>query len=82
MDKVPVWVRLVGLDVKYWGKAALTKIASLIGSFLRVDRAITNKERLTYARILSTMPLNQAYPSGVMFENKVGKIVSQKVEYE
>ncbi|KAF3672076.1 hypothetical protein FXO38_06284 [Capsicum annuum] len=50
INRVPVWVQLPGLNIKYWGKATLTKIASLIGKSLRADRAISNKQRMTYAR--------------------------------
>ncbi|PHU01104.1 hypothetical protein BC332_30891 [Capsicum chinense] len=49
ITRVPVWVQLPGLNIKYWGKAVLTKIASLIGKSLRADRAISNKQRMTYA---------------------------------
>lgn len=31
MEKILEWVRLSELDIKYWGKVALTKIAGLIG---------------------------------------------------
>ncbi|KAK4371170.1 hypothetical protein RND71_010645 [Anisodus tanguticus] len=81
VDKVPVWIRLVGLEVKYWGKSALTKIASLVGQPLRVDKA-TSQERLTYARLLVEIPLNQEYLSAVRFENEYGTIMQQLVEYE
>lgn len=80
--RIPIWIRLVGLDVKYCGKNALTKIASLNGTPLKADKATTNRVRMIYARVLVGIPLNQEYPTGVMFENKYGRIVEQKVEYE
>ncbi|XP_060170335.1 uncharacterized protein LOC132601250 [Lycium barbarum] len=82
VDKVPIWIRLVGLDIKYWGKSALTKIAGMIGRPLKADRATTHKERLTFARVLVEMPINKEYPTEVRFENEVGRIVEQRVEYE
>ncbi|XP_060211753.1 uncharacterized protein LOC132639317 [Lycium barbarum] len=82
MDKIPVWIRLMGLDVKYWGKSALTKIAGLVGNPIRADSATTMKERMTYARVLVEVPLNEEYPTSVMFENEYGKIVEQEVEFE
>ena len=69
VKKVPIWVRLVGLDIKYWGKNALTKIAGLMGHPLKADRATTRKDRLTFARVLIEMPLNKEYPKVIMFEN-------------
>ncbi|KAH0711944.1 hypothetical protein KY289_007903 [Solanum tuberosum] len=82
IDKVPIWIRLVGLDIKYWGENTLTKIAGLVGNPLKAGTTTTNKVRLTYARVLMVMPLNKEYPTGEMFENEVGKIVEQKVECE
>ncbi|KAG5577524.1 hypothetical protein H5410_057658 [Solanum commersonii] len=81
-DKVSIWIRLVGLDVKYWGKNALTKIVGLVGNPLRADKATTNRERMTYAKLLVEIPLNQEYPTCIMFENENGNIVEQRVEYE
>ncbi|KAG5588097.1 hypothetical protein H5410_048531 [Solanum commersonii] len=77
VDNVPIWVRLVGLDIKYWGKNALTKLAGMIGNPLKADRATTQKERLTYARVLIEVPLNKVYPIEIMFENEVVRIINQ-----
>ena len=77
VEKVPIWVRLVGLDIKYWGKNALTKIAGLIGHPLKADRATTRKDRLTFARELIEMPLNKEYPKVIMFENEIWNVVHQ-----
>ncbi|XP_019236346.1 PREDICTED: uncharacterized protein LOC109216625 [Nicotiana attenuata] len=77
MEKIPIWVRFTGLDIKYWGKVALTKIAGLIGKPLKADTATTKTERLMYARVLVEVKLNQQYPISIKFENEVGKIVEQ-----
>lgn len=82
VENVPIWVRLVGLDINYWGKSALTKIAGMVGNPLKADMATIQKDRLTYARVLIEMPLTKEYPKDIMFENEMGKIVHQKVEYE
>ncbi|KAG5581916.1 hypothetical protein H5410_052543 [Solanum commersonii] len=31
VDKVPLWIKIPRLEANYWGKAALTKISSLVG---------------------------------------------------
>ncbi|XP_070008395.1 uncharacterized protein [Nicotiana sylvestris] len=82
MENIPIWVRMVGLDVKYWGRTSLTKITGLIGKPLRTDAATTKRERLTYARVLVEVKLNQEYPTSIRFENEAGKIVEQKIHYE
>lgn len=70
IDKIPVWIRIRELDIKYWGKSALTKIAGMGGKPLEADRATTNKERLVFARVLVEVSLNQKYPTSVFFENE------------
>ncbi|XP_009777272.1 uncharacterized protein [Nicotiana sylvestris] len=75
IDKIPIWIRLTGLDIKYWGKNALMKIAGMVGKPLKVDRATSQKKRLTFARILVKVSINQQYPSKIMFENEYGKII-------
>ncbi|KAK6782581.1 hypothetical protein RDI58_020377 [Solanum bulbocastanum] len=50
IDKVRVWIRLIGLDIKHWGKYALTKITGLIGNPIKADATITNKANLAYVR--------------------------------
>ncbi|XP_019232983.1 PREDICTED: uncharacterized protein LOC109213625 [Nicotiana attenuata] len=82
MEKIPVWVRLPGPEIKYWGKIALTKIARMIGKPLKADNATTHRERLTYARVLVEVELNNKYQNSVMFENEHGRIIEQEVVYE
>ncbi|XP_019225380.1 PREDICTED: uncharacterized protein LOC109206958 [Nicotiana attenuata] len=82
IDRIPIWIRLIGLDIKYWGKSALTKIAVMVGKPLKADSATSQKERLTFARILVEVSINQQYPSTIMFENEYGKIIEQRVMYE
>ncbi|XP_060179602.1 uncharacterized protein LOC132609567 [Lycium barbarum] len=82
VEKVPVWVRLEGLELKYWGQTALMKIASLIGKLVKIDSAKNMRERLIYARIMVEVTLNQACPDFVMFENEKGQIIEQEVTYK
>ncbi|MCD9639274.1 hypothetical protein HAX54_023682, partial [Datura stramonium] len=78
IDKVPIWIKLVGLDIKYWGRITLTKIASLVGNLIKADRATTTKKRMTFTRILVEIPLHQEYPKERVFENEYEKILEQK----
>ncbi|XP_070054648.1 uncharacterized protein [Nicotiana tomentosiformis] len=57
-SKVPIWIRLPELDIKYWGQNALTKIAGLVGNPLKANRATTLKERMTFARVLVEVALD------------------------
>lgn len=82
VEQVPIWIRLVDLDLKYWGQTALTKIAGLVEKPVKANTATMMKEKLMYARVMVEVPLSKTYPELVLFENKVGQIIEQKVEYE
>lgn len=43
VDKVPILIRLLELDLKYWGKGVLTKISGLIGKPINTDDVTTSK---------------------------------------
>lgn len=49
---VPIWIRLPGLDLKYWGRSALMKIAGILGKPIKTDRATAQKDILDYARVM------------------------------
>ncbi|XP_070009963.1 uncharacterized protein [Nicotiana sylvestris] len=82
IDNIPLWIRLPGLNVKYWGKQVLAKIVGLVGNPLKVDKITTMKERMKYARVLVEVPINKVFPDTVMFENEHGHIVEQEVDVE
>lgn len=56
---VPIWVRLMDLDLKYGGQQTLMKLASQLGKPIKTDRATTMKELLSYARVLVEMSIEQ-----------------------
>ncbi|XP_074277954.1 uncharacterized protein LOC141601559 [Silene latifolia] len=65
ISKVPVWILLPDLDPQLWSATALSKIASKIGTPLYADPVTTNKERLTFARIMVEVDLAQPLPDFV-----------------
>ncbi|XP_019238924.1 PREDICTED: uncharacterized protein LOC109218978 [Nicotiana attenuata] len=82
VDLIPMWIRFIGLDIKYWGQTALTKLAGLVGKPLKADQATTQKERLIYARVLVEVKPHQKYPNTIMFEDEKGRIVEQEEVYK
>ncbi|XP_075099405.1 uncharacterized protein LOC107783472 [Nicotiana tabacum] len=48
----------------------------------QADTTTTRKEKLMYARVMVEVPLNKAYLDSVMFENELGQIIEQEIEYE
>ncbi|KAJ8430370.1 hypothetical protein Cgig2_034181 [Carnegiea gigantea] len=50
IDKVRVWV-LPDLDLKYWSASSLSKLASLLGTPITVDKNTEEKSTVRYARV-------------------------------
>ncbi|XP_062080558.1 uncharacterized protein LOC133785326 [Humulus lupulus] len=80
--KVPTWIQLTDLDLKYWGERSLFKIVSQLGKPLMVDQITKNREKLNFARILIEVSIDQEFPEMIRFENELGFNVSVSVHYE
>ncbi|XP_074297639.1 uncharacterized protein LOC141628386 [Silene latifolia] len=81
VDVVPVCVRLSGIPLKFWGKC-LPRIAGLVGKYVKMDGATADKIRLSYARVMVELQMNQKLPEKVHFLDKTGQMVMVPVEYE
>lgn len=81
-SKVPVWVRLLDLDFKYWGQSTLIKLAGTLGKPIKTDRATSMKELLSYARVLIEMSIDEEFLEYISFENEWGAIDYILLNYE
>ncbi|XP_074314336.1 uncharacterized protein LOC141649548 [Silene latifolia] len=79
---VPIWVRLCGLPLKFWGASSLAKISTLLGKFMRCDAATMEKTKLGYARIMIEVEVGQKFPDKIFFKDAKGNDISVLVEYE
>lgn len=78
--RVPVWVQLPALPLRYWG--CLLKLLGKVGKPLNPDQATTNRDRIAYARVLVEMDINKVFPKNIQFKNEKGVVVSQELEFE
>ncbi|XP_074299516.1 uncharacterized protein LOC141630633 [Silene latifolia] len=78
---VPIWIRLVGIPLKFWGKC-LPKIAGLVGNFVQLDGPTVDKIQLSYARVLVELKMDQSLLDQVKFLDESGKVVTITVAYE
>ncbi|KAM3337573.1 hypothetical protein P3S68_031898 [Capsicum galapagoense] len=67
LSTVPIWVKLPGLEFKYWSKKGLSKIGSLIGKPLMVDTQTEKKLGLSFARLLTEVKVGAKLPEKVFF---------------
>ncbi|XP_074297223.1 uncharacterized protein LOC141627927 [Silene latifolia] len=82
VQTVPIWVKLTGLDLKFWGVASLKKISGLIGDFVHCDEATMHKTFLGYARMLVDVKVDQSFPTSLQFMDEKGKVHDIKVDYD
>lgn len=47
-----IWVRLMELDFKYWGKNIFIKLGSLLGKLIKIDMVMVMRELFYYVWIL------------------------------
>ncbi|KAL2942884.1 Regulator of nonsense transcripts UPF3 [Bienertia sinuspersici] len=77
-----IWIRLPNLELNYWGSTCLHKLGDSIETTLKLDHITLNKERLTYARLLIEVGLEEELPDHIWFVNEKGIQMKQAVEYE
>ncbi|XP_016461203.1 uncharacterized protein LOC107784572 [Nicotiana tabacum] len=79
---VSIWIKLPGLDFKYWNQKGLSKIGSLVGKPLMVDQNTERKIRLNFARLLVEVDMDAKLPDTILFRSEKGHVVEQKVTYD
>ncbi|XP_060972433.1 uncharacterized protein LOC133038331 [Cannabis sativa] len=82
VKSVPVWVRLNGLRLQYWGKNNLSALVSTIGKPIIVDKVTQNRTMVKFSRVLVDMDISDNPPKTISFINKHKRLVEQSVEYE
>lgn len=58
------------VDFKYGGFNYLRKLVALIGKFMKVDQATTKREKLSYARVLIEVKVDQEFLDHICFINE------------
>uniref|UniRef100_A0A803Q873 DUF4283 domain-containing protein n=1 Tax=Cannabis sativa TaxID=3483 RepID=A0A803Q873_CANSA len=79
---IPVWLRLNGLGLQYWGKENLSALVSTVGRQIMVDKVTQSRSIVKYARVLVDMEIQQDPPMCISFINEKKQLVEQLIEYE
>ncbi|XP_059290290.1 uncharacterized protein LOC132043842 [Lycium ferocissimum] len=79
---VPIWIKLHALDFKSLSAKGLSKIGSLVGKPLMVDKNTEKKVGLNFAKLLVEVKIGSALPDTIYFRNERGKVIEQKVMYD
>lgn len=82
IKSLPLWTRLLDLDLKYWGMSGLSKIASVTGTPLKTNRSTKEQSMIKYARILIELPIEGLFLEFIEFFNEENILNRQTVSYE
>ncbi|XP_074306340.1 uncharacterized protein LOC141641582 [Silene latifolia] len=82
VKRVPIWIKLYGLDVKFWGTDCLRKISGIVGAYIESDEATQNRDFLGYARIMVEVNVDQEFPTEIGFFDENGKQHYLRVMYD
>ncbi|XP_074305578.1 uncharacterized protein LOC141640795 [Silene latifolia] len=78
---VPIWVLFPGLDIYLWSSAVLSKMSSKIGRPMFTDIPTTNKDKLSFARVMIEVDISTNPPLEISLNTLFGPY-TQRVEYE
>ncbi|XP_062089160.1 uncharacterized protein LOC133795723 [Humulus lupulus] len=82
VKKVPIWIQLGGLDIKYWEDKSLFKIVGQLGKPIQVEMITKRRERLHFPRIMVEVLITQAFPHVISFINELDQDIELTVNYE
>ncbi|KAL2903607.1 Dihydroneopterin aldolase [Bienertia sinuspersici] len=69
---IPIWIGLPTLELKFWGSKCLHKLGDNIWKTIKIDQMTSNKERLSYARIMVEVGLDKELRDKICFKNEKG----------
>ncbi|XP_030494989.2 uncharacterized protein LOC115710779 [Cannabis sativa] len=82
VNSVPVWIRLNGLGMHYWGKKNLSALVSTIGKPIMIDKVTQERSMVKFARVLVDIEISDEPPKTISFINEKKQLVEQTIEYE
>ncbi|XP_074267197.1 uncharacterized protein LOC141590507 [Silene latifolia] len=82
VSRIPLWVKLYGLDIKFWGVNCLKKICGHVGQYIKCDDATKNRDFMGYARIMVEVQIGQQFPTEISFIDENGKQHGVRVVYD
>lgn len=82
LTTIPVWAKLPKLNLRYWTDSMLKRIAGYLGLVFKVDEATLSKTRMSFARVLVEMIVEEGFPDKLYFSNEYDEIITQPVQYD
>ncbi|CAO2840939.1 unnamed protein product [Amaranthus hypochondriacus] len=82
LTKIPVWVKLPKLDIRYWTEDMLRIIVGYLGTLLKIHNATVTKSRMMFARVLVDMNVEDGFLDELYFSNENDMLITQVVQYD
>ncbi|XP_074283597.1 uncharacterized protein LOC141608138 [Silene latifolia] len=82
VSKIPLWMKIYGLDIKFLGVNCLTKLCGNVGKYIKCDEATTNKTFMGFARIMVEVTIGQQFPDSIQFFDENGNIQRARIVYD
>ena len=82
LKSIPVWVRFPSLHLKFWSRSIISKIASLVGTPLFMDKATSSFEKLAYVRCFVEINATKPLVNQVKIKVEGGETTHVDVNYE
>lgn len=82
LSSVPVWVKLPRLPLECWTEEGISRIASVIGIPIKMDKVTEGLRKIDYARVSVEISGSSSFPSQIPILYEGTRIVMQDVVYE
>ncbi|XP_074297212.1 uncharacterized protein LOC141627913 [Silene latifolia] len=82
VKKVPIWMKLYRLEVKFWGSGSLRKISEEVGRFIKCDDATASRRFFGFARVLFEMTIGQEFRKEFILQDELGLTQKVRVGYD
>lgn len=82
LHSIPIWIRLPNLPLEYWTEEGISRIASVLGSLIRLDKFTEGITKISYARVLVEIKNSFKFPNKIPILTEADKMIWQEVSYE
>ena len=82
MATILIWIRLPNLKLYLWSIQVMSKLASVAGKPLFIDKMTAKRKRIAYARMCVEIKAGDPLPEIITINGHNGLVIDQKVEYK
>ncbi|XP_059290159.1 uncharacterized protein LOC132043716 [Lycium ferocissimum] len=73
LNAIPLWVKFPCLPLGYWSTEALSKLASVVGKPMYIDKFTAGMDRISFARVLVEADISHPLPEEIEIHTPTGR---------